>query len=407
MWPLPGRSSSRSSSTSAATPTSRRCASPSSSARATRRRTASARSGSCSSVGPPLREEVLTYEPGQPLLLQAALGGAAARPRRHGRAEPGGSRDQDDLRDPHDADDPAGRRRRRRGRQAGGQAAPRRRSPPRPSAAPRFRRMAEGGPKARRLTKAWTGARKRLSEAGKLLRDPKRLWKEHKRLVIAVGAAAVLAFAGGVLAYESLRRPGRRPQPRRRLQTRKTEAADQEDGPLAVLRLRPGPHPVPAGEGGEAALPGTLALHRRPAARVPARGRRRQALLRQQQRLRDRARRRHRQGALEAADRRTQRLLARLQPRAALHRQPRPRAHRQARRENRADALEARPAGPRPSPRRWSSAAPSTSAARTATSTRSAPATATCAGRPRWAARSSRRRPTTAARSTSATTAAT
>ena len=60
-----------------------------------------------------------------------------------------------------------------------------------------------------------------------------------------------------------------------------------------------------------------------------------------------------------------------------------------------------------PSPRRWSSAAASTSAAKTATSTRSAPATGTCAGRRRSAARSRRRPPTGTASSTSATTAAT
>ena len=68
----------------------RRCAGPSSSARATRRRTGSARSGSCTAVGPPLREEVIIYEPSEPLLLQAALRAAGARPRRHRRADPDG-----------------------------------------------------------------------------------------------------------------------------------------------------------------------------------------------------------------------------------------------------------------------------------------------------------------------------
>ena len=48
--------------------------------------------------------------------------------------------------------------------------------------------------------------------------------------------------------------------------------------------------------------------------------------------LRDRARRRHRQAALEAADRPPQRLLARLLQAPPLHRQPRPRPRGQARR---------------------------------------------------------------------------
>ena len=55
--------------------------------------------------------------------------------------------------------------------------------------------MAEGGPKAR-LSTAWA-----------LLRDPKRLWRQHKRLVIAAGVALVLAVAGAIVAYDSLKRP--------------------------------------------------------------------------------------------------------------------------------------------------------------------------------------------------------
>ena len=49
-------------------------------------------------VGPPLREEVLTYEAPTPLLLQAALGAAGPRPRRDGRADPQRRRHEDDLR---------------------------------------------------------------------------------------------------------------------------------------------------------------------------------------------------------------------------------------------------------------------------------------------------------------------
>ncbi len=57
--------------------------------------------------------------------------------------------------------------------------------------------MAEGGPKARRL--------RRILRA---LRDPKRLWRGHRRLVLAIGAAAlVLLVGGGALAYELLKRP--------------------------------------------------------------------------------------------------------------------------------------------------------------------------------------------------------
>ena len=56
--------------------------------------------------------------------------------------------------------------------------------------------MAEGGPKARR--------RHRVAQ---LLRDPKHLWREHRRLVIALAVGAVVALAGLVVAYELLKRP--------------------------------------------------------------------------------------------------------------------------------------------------------------------------------------------------------
>jgi outer membrane protein assembly factor BamB len=55
--------------------------------------------------------------------------------------------------------------------------------------------MAEGGPKAR-LSTAWA-----------LLRDPKRLWREHRRLVIVAAITLVLVAAGAVVAYDSLKRP--------------------------------------------------------------------------------------------------------------------------------------------------------------------------------------------------------
>jgi outer membrane protein assembly factor BamB len=57
--------------------------------------------------------------------------------------------------------------------------------------------MAEGGPKARRLRQVLRS-----------LRDRKRLWREHRHLVLAVGAIAlVMLIGGGVLAYELLKRP--------------------------------------------------------------------------------------------------------------------------------------------------------------------------------------------------------
>ena len=140
--------------------------------------------------------------------------------------------------------------------------------------------------------------------------------------------------------------PGRHPQRRRPVPTAEAAEAEGENGQLAVLRARPGAHPVPARQGRQAALPQTLALHRPAAARVPADLRRRPALLRRQQRLGPRPRRRHREAPLETADRAPQRLLARLLQTPALHRQPGPRPHRQARRPHREDDLETVAAGP-------------------------------------------------------------
>ena len=48
--------------------------------------------------------------------------------------------------------------------------------------------MAESGPKARRL-------------------DPKKLWREHRRICIGLAVGLVLGVAGAVIAYESLKRP--------------------------------------------------------------------------------------------------------------------------------------------------------------------------------------------------------
>jgi len=56
--------------------------------------------------------------------------------------------------------------------------------------------MAEGGPKARRLR-----------DALRLLLHPRRLWREHRRWAIGLIAAAIVAVAGLIVAYELLKRP--------------------------------------------------------------------------------------------------------------------------------------------------------------------------------------------------------
>jgi outer membrane protein assembly factor BamB len=56
--------------------------------------------------------------------------------------------------------------------------------------------MAEGGPKGRRLR-----------DRARLLREPKRLWREHRPLAIALVLGAFGCIGGVVLAYELLKRP--------------------------------------------------------------------------------------------------------------------------------------------------------------------------------------------------------
>jgi outer membrane protein assembly factor BamB len=58
--------------------------------------------------------------------------------------------------------------------------------------------MAEGGRKAR----------DQLRDALRLLLHPRRLWREHRRWAIGLIAAAVVAVAGLIVAYELLKRPG-------------------------------------------------------------------------------------------------------------------------------------------------------------------------------------------------------
>ncbi|HKI66895.1 MAG TPA: PQQ-binding-like beta-propeller repeat protein [Solirubrobacterales bacterium] len=51
-------------------------------------------------------------------------------------------------------------------------------------------------------------ARRALREAGRLLRHPRWFWREHRRLMLSVGAVALVLLAGGgILAYELLKRP--------------------------------------------------------------------------------------------------------------------------------------------------------------------------------------------------------
>jgi outer membrane protein assembly factor BamB len=56
--------------------------------------------------------------------------------------------------------------------------------------------MAEGGPRARRWRKLT-----------RLARDPKRMWREHRRLAIGLAVGAVLLLAGTAVGYELLKRP--------------------------------------------------------------------------------------------------------------------------------------------------------------------------------------------------------
>ncbi len=74
--------------------------------------------------------------------------------------------------------------------------------------------MPDGGPKARRLSRefsrllgAWT--RRAKTSLGHLrhLRDPRRFWKEHRRLALALIAGAIACAAGIFVAYELLKRP--------------------------------------------------------------------------------------------------------------------------------------------------------------------------------------------------------
>ena len=243
----------------------------------------------------------------------------------------------------------------------------------------------------------------RQSSAARVRREVKRLrqrtsrfWHQRRHLAVGLIVAGLIAVVGaGLLAYELLKRPADVHNSQRRLHAPEAAEAGSEDGQLADLRPQPGPHPLPAGQGREAAVSGCSGTT--PSGRCWSSRRSTSAAssTASTTTARLRARRRHRQGPLGTPHRPAQRLLTGLLQAPPLHRQPRPRPHRQAgrRRPARCSGSTRFPAGR--SPRRWRWTAPSTSAAKTASSSRSTPATATRAGRPRWAGRSSRRPPTT------------
>jgi outer membrane protein assembly factor BamB len=62
--------------------------------------------------------------------------------------------------------------------------------------------MADGGPKARRLREALSHLRHLRK-----LRNPKRFWREHRRLAIGLFATVALGAAVLLVAYEDLKRP--------------------------------------------------------------------------------------------------------------------------------------------------------------------------------------------------------
>ena len=147
----------------------------------------------------------------------------------------------------------------------------------------------------------------------------------------------------------------------------KPQTAEGADRQLADVRPQPGAHALPAGEGGQAAVPPDLALQREAAARVPA-GLRSAASSTPSTTTAIAF-------ALDADTGKVlwERRIGRLNASSpayhqgpSLHRQPRPRPRRQARRQDRQGALETDSCPGAPSPRRWCSATPSTSAAKTA-----------------------------------------
>ena len=246
----------------------------------------------------------------EPLLLQDPLRAAGARPRRHGRAEPGGGGTEVTyavkttptiplagpvvIADPEESDPGPDRRRRERVR------APRRRC-------------------ALSASSSTTSAhRSNQMLVVALARPGDRRQRRDRRLRAAEA-------------------PRRRPQPGRDRNFKPQKPPPPKQAKTVnwpVFGLNPartrylpvkGVKPPFANSG--ATPTGRCSSSRRSTSAASS--------TRQQQRLRLRARRRHRQSPLGTADRPPQRLLAGLLPPPPLHRQPRPRPHRQARRENR------------------------------------------------------------------------
>ena len=182
--------------------------------------------------GPPMREEVIAYEPPQPLLLHDALGlpvrdhvGTVELSRRDG-----GTKIVYAVRTTPTV--PVGGFARRRRRQAGGQGAARRRR--------------EGVRAPRRGCAVRRGFAATTRGSG-TASQPRWLWRDR-----AARAGGDRSSAARSLAYELLKRPGRRPQRGRDpFQPQKPPKPKRtEDRQLADLRPQPGPHPLPAGARG-------------------------------------------------------------------------------------------------------------------------------------------------------------
>ena len=286
-----------------------------------------------------MREEVIAYEPPTPLLLQAALRAAGARPRRHRRADPGGGLEPGWS--TRSAPPRPCRRRLRLPRRSGSSSA--------------IKQLLDGVAKeSERRARDWLSGAARGPRAEH--HRPAAVWKPQRRLHRQPRAGdrparrrAIVLSAPASLAYELLKRPRRRPQlatppssrrSRRRRRRKRRPSTGRSSGSTR-------PAPATSRRRDQAPVSPALALLGAAAARVPAGLRPRPALRGQQQRLRLRPRREHRQGSLGTPDRRAQRLFAGVPQGSSVHRQPRPGPRPQARREDRQGSLETPAAGTR------------------------------------------------------------
>ena len=161
--------------------------------------------------------------------------------------------------------------------------------------------------------------------------------------------------AGVVVAYELLKRPADVHNPNATFKPQKPPKPEARRRSTGRSSARPRPAPATCrrrGSSRRSASSGATPSGRCSSSRRSIVGGK--LYFGQQQRLRLRPRRRHRQGALGTPDRPPQRLLADLLQAPPLHRQPRPRPHRQARREDRQDRSGNARCRAGPSPRRWS-----------------------------------------------------